>query len=182
MMQRVGSVKSVVIIIVGAGAALFAILGATWLAVSHIREEGDRVQREAREKNENQWREAVRKSRESQAEQAATLIPLLKKGGAFVAGTVCFGGNFNSESAPGTPKGDETTCSLTWHVSDDEMTRIGEGMTLGQVRAVLDLTALHYVPNGPQSRFVLSCKQPDRMAIFVFAGDPDVKLVSKTMK
>ena len=53
-------------------------------------------------------------------------------------------------------------------------------MTLEEVRVILDLSALNYIPSEPQCRFVLECNRPNRKVTLVFAGNPEIKLVSKS--
>jgi hypothetical protein len=177
MTQRVGSGKQVAFIILGTAVIILGIGMGTWYAVREIDEQSKRhVQKLQEEAKESQ-----KKMRQAHEESSKGVIAALKKGNAFVSGIrFSDGGGMESTSVSGLQKGEQTTCSIPWSVPIADFARIAEGMTLEEVRVILDLSALNYIPNKPQCRFVLECNRPNRKVTLVFAGDPEVKLVSKS--
>jgi hypothetical protein len=177
MTQRVGSGKRVVFIILGTAVIILGIGMGAWYAVREIGEQSKRHLQKLQE----EAKESQKKMRQAHEESNKQVIAALKKGNAFVSG-IRFSddGGMESTSIPGLQKGEQTACSIPWSVTKDEFARIAKGMTLEEVRVILDLSALHYIPNGPQCRFTLECNRSNRKVTLVFAGNPDVKLVSKS--
>ena len=173
MTQRVGSVKWTVILLLGTAIILLCMVVGAWYIVRELGEQNMRRMQEIQ-------KEAQKKMRADEAENIKRMVALVGKGGAYVSGMrFSASGGMESMSILRQQKGEETTCSIPWSVPPADFARIADGMTVEEVRIILDLSALHYIPNGPRCRFILQCDRPNRKVTLVFAGDPEVKLVSK---
>jgi hypothetical protein len=107
-------------------------------------------------------------------------LDMLGKGGVLVSGKRLLpDGTMESPVVFSNHSAEENlTVSIPWSVSQADFTKLAQGMGLKEVGEILDLSALHYIPNGPQSRFTLVCNHLNRRVMLVFAGNPEAKLVS----
>ncbi len=167
-MLRWGTGKRQVILILGIAVVLLCMVLGTWFAMRAFAEQSRQ--------------ETQSKMRAQEAEFIEKSAPMLGKGGVLVSGTrLLEDGTGESPLVFGNQSAESRqTCSISWSVSDADYARIAEGMSLEEIRAILDLSALRYIPNGPQCEFTLLCDHKNRRVTLVFAGDPDVKLVRKS--
>jgi hypothetical protein len=128
--------------------------------------------------------ETQSKLREHDADIIEKTNKMLGEGGVFV-----MGGRVNKRDGQvenvlvvkPSSKEEAVVEVITWAVHTADYHRLIIGMSLEEVRAILDLSALRFIPNGASSRFVLVCRHGDVSVTLVFAGIPDVKLVSRSI-
>ncbi len=174
IMRRLGSTKLVVLICVGTGVVLVAMAAATWYAnVIFI----DRAAERSRQ-------ESTQKLREQESEIIKQAIANLGKGGVVISGRRWLpDGTLESPTVFGN-QSDEKICtvSISWAVSQTDFAKLANEMSLEDVRAILDLSALRYIPNGPDSKLTLVCSQMNRKVTLGFSGYPEVKLTNKSIE
>jgi hypothetical protein len=110
---------------------------------------------------------------------------MLGEGGVFVMGERVNKENGQVENVlvvNPTSKEEAVVELISWAVPIGDYDKLRAGMGLEEVRGILDLSALRFIPNGANCRFVLVCRHGETNVTLVFAGSPDVKLVSKAIK
>ena len=178
-MVRMGAkVRLIVVVLLCAACVVLAIAGVLRLAVHGI-------QAESALEREQTAVETQKKLREHDDDIIEKTNKMLGEGGVFV-----MGGRVNNRDGQvenvlvvkPSSKEEAVVEVITWAVHTADYHRLIIGMSLEEVRAILDLSALRFIPNGASSRFVLVCRHGDISVTLVFAGSPDVKLVSRSIK
>jgi hypothetical protein len=168
-MKRVGGVKRSLLAVLGTVVIGSSVLAGIWFAGNVYLE--------------RQREETTKKMREQDAEYIRKMTEQMGKGGVLVYigfrilpdGSIQTGRTEMRQGPDKTP-----TVSINWSVPQADFAKIAEGMSPQEVAGILQIAAIHYIPNGPEDRFTLVCQEGNRSVTLVFGGTPDVKLVSKS--
>jgi hypothetical protein len=170
-MQRAGSSKLVVMIIVGTILVLGAMAAGTWyIKVTFIDGAAERNRQEAQ-----------KQMREQEAEIIKQASANLGKGGVVISGRQWLpDGTLHSPTVISNQSDEKNqVVSIPWAVSRADFAKIANGMSLEETRAILDLSALRYTPNGPESKLTLVCSHMNRRVTLEFSGTPEAKVSNK---